>query len=346
MTNIVSYQASNLPAALQQRIAQLNTGNTLAALGGKGEELDKISIKAGRFRVKQAGMDEVVLNQLHLDAVIVFANPHSSRAYYTKTYDPNAEDQSPDCASSNGYGPDAGVKNPQSNQCATCPQAVWGSKISPRGSKIKACGDSQRIAVLPIDPTTNNFFVVDGKPKAFQMSVPAASMKSLGQFAKTLAQQGLPLEIVLARLTFDSSAEFPKLDFTFTAVLQEQAATYILDYIDANKEKLNELVGANLKVAQAPQQVQQIVAPATPAPVVQQPAQTVQPTQVQATPNFGSAPISQPMQPAPVLQPAAAPVAATPNFAPAPAPQMQAAPQPTVAAAPASLLNALQGVMS
>lgn len=338
MTNIVTFQASNLPAALQQRIAQLNTGNTLAALGGGGEEIDRISIKAGRFRVKQAGMDEVVLNQLHLDAVIVFANPHSSRAYYTKTYDPNAEDQSPDCASSNGYGPDAGVKNPQSNQCATCPQSVWGSKISPRGSKIKACGDSQRIAVLPIDPTTNNFFVVDGKPKAFQMSVPAASMKSLGQFAKTLAQQGLPLEIVLARLTFDSSAEFPKLDFTFTAVLQEQAATYILDYIDANKDKLNELVGANLKAGNnAP--VAQIAAPVAAAP------------QVQATPNLAPAPSAAPVQPTimsiaqvPAVQPA--PVVATPNFTPAPAPQMQPAPQPTVAAAPASLLSALQGVMS
>lgn len=317
MTQMVAFSGSNLPAALQSRLAQFNTGNVLANLGGQAEELDKISIKAGRFRIKQAGMDEVVLNQLHLDAVIVFANQHPSHAYYSKTYDPNAEDQSPDCASSNGYGPDVGVKNPQSAQCATCPQAVWGSKISPRGAKIKACSDSQRIAVLPIDPSTNNFFMVDGKPKAFGMSVPAASMKSLGQFAKTLAQQGLPLEIVMARLTFDANAEFPKLEFAFTSVLPEQAAVYILDFVEQNNEHLKKLVGANIAAAQNVQPV----APAAPVQVA--PVQTPAPAPVAAAP-----------QPTPNFNIAAAPQAA---------PVMQ--PAPTVGAAPASLLSALQNVM-
>jgi len=324
---MVAFSGANLPAALQQRLAQFNAGNVLANLGG-AVELDRISIKAGRFRIKQSGMDEVVLNQLHLDGVIVLANPHTSKAYYSKTYDPNAEDQSPDCASSNGYGPDEGVKNPQSAQCATCPQAVWGSKISPRGAKIKACGDSQRIAFLPIDPSTNNFFMVDGKPKAFSMSIPAASMKALGTFAKTLSQQGLPLEIVLTRLSFDASAEFPKLEFAFGSVLPEQAAVYILDYIEQNKDKLNELVGANIKAAQNVQPAQPQAATPQSAPVVE-------------------APQVAPVSPAPVapVMPAAAPA---PNFAPqqatAPAPA-PVAPAPTVSAAPASLLSALQGVM-
>ena len=323
---MVAFSGSNLPAALQQRLAQFNTGNVLANLGG-AIELDRISIKAGRFRIKQSGMDEVVLNQLHLDGVIVFANPHTSKAYYSKTYDPNAEDQSPDCASSNGFGPDEGVKNPQSAQCATCPQAVWGSKISPRGAKIKACGDSQRIAFLPIDPSTNNFFMADGKPKSFSMSIPAASMKALGTFAKTLAQQGLPLEIALTRLTFDANAEFPKLEFVFNSVLPEQAAVYILDYIEQNKDKLNELVGANIKAAKGVQSVQAQPAAPVAAPVVQAP----QVAQVQVAP---VAPVSQP-------------VASAPNFAPTqPTPAPAAvAPAPTVSAAPASLLSALQGVM-
>ena len=324
---MVAFSGANLPAALQQRLAQFNAGNVLANLGG-AVELDRISIKAGRFRIKQSGMDEVVLNQLHLDGVIVLANSHTSKAYYSKTYDPNAEDQSPDCASSNGYGPDEGVKNPQSAQCATCPQAVWGSKISPRGAKIKACGDSQRIAFLPIDPSTNNFFMVDGKPKAFSMSIPAASMKALGTFAKTLSQQGLPLEIVLTRLSFDANAEFPKLEFAFGLVLPEQAAVYILDYIEQNKDKLNELVGANIKAAQNVQPAQPQAAAPVSAPAVE-------------------APQVAPVSPAPVapVMPAAAPA---PNFAPqqvaAPAP-VPVAPAPTVSAAPASLLSALQGVM-
>lgn len=329
MTQIVQFQASNLPAALQQRLAQFNVAASLSALSGGGAEIDRISVKGSRFRIQQVGMDEVVLNQLHLDGVIVFANPHVSKAFYSKTYDPNAEDQSPDCASSNGFGPDAGVKNPQSNQCATCPQNVWGSKISPRGAKIKACSDAQRIAFLPIDPSTNNFFMVDGKPKAFAMNIPAASMKALGTFAKTLAQRGLPLEIALTRITFDPNAEFPKMEFAFNAVLPDQAAVYILDYIDQNKDRLNELVGAD-KVAGAAPAVQP-----TQAPVVQQ--QVAQPVAQPAPTTFEAQAAPTPiMQAAPVLQPA-------------PAPVMQAAPAvqpaPTVQAAPNSLLNALQGAM-
>ncbi len=339
MSNIISFQASNLPATLQARLAQFNAGNVLSNLGGS-EELDKISIKAGRFRVKQAGMEEVVLQQLFMDCVIVFANAHVSKAYYTKTYDPSAEDQSPSCASSNGYGPDAGVKEPQSSNCATCAQNVWGSRISPRGSKIKACGDSQRIAVLPIDPSSNNFFMVDGKPKAFGMSVPAASMKALGQFAKTLAQQGVPLEIALARLTFDSSAEFPKLQFAFNSVLPEQAAIYILDFVEQNNDHLKKLVGADIAVAQnvqvaQPQQQAPVQAQMAQAPQVQQPMQAAAPApQVAPVPSFGVAPQPAAVAPTPVVQ--AAPAVAAP---------VMAAPAPSIAAAPNGLLNALQGVM-
>lgn len=332
MTQIVQFQASNLPAALQQRLAQFNVASSLSALSGGGAEIDRISVKGSRFRIQQVGMDEVVLNQLHLDGVIVYANPHVTKAYYSKTYDPNAEDQSPDCASSNGFGPDAGVKNPQSNQCATCPQNVWGSKVSPRGAKIKACSDAQRIAFLPIDPSTNNFFMVDGKPKAFAMNIPAASMKALGIFAKTLNQRGLPLEITLARITFDPNAEFPKMEFAFNAVLPEQAAVYILDYIEQSKDRLNELVGAD-KVAGAPQVAQ-------PVAQVQQPAAPVQqvPVQPQVAPTF-----AQPTPQQPTIMEAPAPVMTQA----APSPIMQAAPavQPTIQAAPNSLLNALQGAM-
>ena len=37
---------------------------------------------------------------------------------------------------------------PQSATCAECPQAVWGSKISPQGSKIPACSTVKKVAVL------------------------------------------------------------------------------------------------------------------------------------------------------------------------------------------------------
>jgi hypothetical protein len=335
---IVAFQASNLPAALQARLASFNTASVLANLGG-GVELDRISIRGGRFRINQAGMDEVVLQQLHIDGVFVFANPNLSKSFYTKAYDKDAEDKSPDCASSNGIGPDVGVKNPQSQRCATCPQAIWGSKISQSGKKVKACGDSQRMAFLPIDPSTNNFFMTDGKPKAFGLSIPAGSLKNLGAYVKTLSSKGLPVEIVLTRLTFDESADGQRLNFIFNAQLPEQAMVYIADYIDGNTDKLKELVGANIRpmenvqVAQAPAVVPQVQV-AAPAPVQQVQVPPV-PTQLDAGPS-----IAVPQFGFGVAAPATSPVV-QPAVAPAPTTQ----PAPAISAAPAALLNALQGVM-
>lgn len=338
-TQVTTFQAANLPAALQQRLAQFNTGSILSNLGG-GAQVDKISIRAGRFRIAQVGCEEVVLQQLHLDGVIVYANPHTNHAFYTTAYDKDAEDQSPTCASSNGYGPDAGVKSPQSQQCATCPQAVWGSKISPSGKKIKACSDSQLIGFMPIDPTTNNFFMVDGKPKVFRISVPAGSLKNLGSYAKTLAQRGFPLEIVLTRITFDESADGQRLVFAFNAALPEQAAIYILDYIDQNKDHLDTVVASNIKAAQnvqVPVQTQAAVQSLPQQSMVQnvQPeVSTLAPVQTQpsATPNFSFAP-----------QPAAQPAPAMNFGQPAQQPTMQ--PAPVISNAPQALVAALQNVM-
>lgn len=347
--SVVQFQSSNLPATLQARLSAFTTSSILSSLGASAQ-VDKISIRGGRFRIAQVGMDEVALSQLHLDGVIVYANPNVNHAFYTKAYNKDELDQAPDCASSNGYGPDAGVKSPQSQQCATCPQAIWGSKISPAGKKIKACSESQLIGFIPIDPTTNNFFMVDGEPKVFRISVPAGSLKNLGSYAKTLAQRGFPLEIVLTRITFDESADGQRLVFAFNAALPEQAAVYILDYIDQNKDMLDTVVASNIKAAQnvqvqqsvATQAAAQIPGAQVQAPIQQaQVGQVVQPqpavqTQPSATPNFSFAP-------QPAAQPAPAMNFGQPAQQAAQAPTMQ--PAPAIGNAPQALMAALQNVM-
>jgi hypothetical protein len=125
------------------------------------------------------------------------------------------------------------------------------------------------------------------------------------------------------------------LNFIFNAQLPEQAMIYIADYIDGNTDKLKELVGANIRpmenvqVTQAQLPVQPVQAPA-PAPLQQVQVPPVQAQQAPASsigvPQFGfgvAAPVEQPaVAQAPVTQPA-----------------------PAISAAPAALLNALQGVM-
>jgi hypothetical protein len=83
-----------------------------------------------------------------LDVVLLKANPQLSKLYYSKAY-AEGDDGAPDCSSANGITPDSGVPNPQSASCAGCPQNVWGSKITPQGTKTKACADMRRLAVVP-----------------------------------------------------------------------------------------------------------------------------------------------------------------------------------------------------
>ena len=82
--------SGNMPAFAQSgRGADLNKE---AAAGTGGEGINRISLKQSRFRLIVGGEQVSVIQEPHMDVVIVRANPGVSRAYYTKKYDPGADD--------------------------------------------------------------------------------------------------------------------------------------------------------------------------------------------------------------------------------------------------------------
>jgi hypothetical protein len=217
--------------------------------GTSGGSVPRISIRAGRFRIID-GDAETVLPETELSVMILKSNPALIKTYYANNYDPNADNTSPDCFSYDGVRPDASVVTPQSDACASCPMAAWGSKISPTGAKIKACSDSKRLAVVAAS---------DPGGKAYQLSIPAASLKPLGKYIQTLAQHGIDMDIVKTIVYFDLEADFPRLLFRYGSWIEDHEAAAMAYKLENDSAELDNLVGLGMASPAA--------SPALPAPV-------------------------------------------------------------------------------
>lgn len=207
-----------IPAHLANRVGQPSALSTSITGGiGGGDFGPRISIKGSRFRIVKDGA-ETVLPVLELDVVIVGANPQLSKTWYEKKWDPNDEPEAPDCSSLDGLRPQADSPNPQSEICATCKWNAWGSRVTDAGQKLKACGDTKRLAVVPAN---------DPNGPVYLLSVTPAALKGLNQFQKELQLRGIAPEIVKTRIGFDSTASFPKLTFGFGGFLDEATQTTV-----------------------------------------------------------------------------------------------------------------------
>lgn len=206
MSLVPTNQNMNLPAYLVSLRSSLGLGANIAggiSLGG--ESHPRISIRQNRFRLVEKDGTEEVWDDLSIHLVILDSNPNVSKRYYAKAYDPTAtEPVAPDCSSDNGKTPNAGVPSPQATNCASCAHNVWGSKITPSGKATKACGDSKRLAVVLAEE-------IEGT--VYELSVPGASLKDLAEVATKLENSGIPVYAVIFKVTFDATAQFPKLSF-------------------------------------------------------------------------------------------------------------------------------------
>lgn len=145
-----------------------------------------------------------------IEVVIVKANDMLSKVYYKSGYVEGA-DTKPDCYSHNGISPEADAVSPQSAKCATCEHNVWGSRITDNGKKGKSCADSRRLAVAPIGNLDD----------VMLLRVPAASLRDLAEYSKSLSARGIPYFAVRTKIGFDVSVAHPKLTFKAMGFLEE-----------------------------------------------------------------------------------------------------------------------------
>ncbi len=269
----MSNMIANVPAHIAARIAarqQAGTKSSVAsAIVNDGVSIPRISIRAGRYRLNEEGVETTV--GVTLDTIIVGANPRVSKVFYAKAFDASAENVRPDCWSNDGLKADASIDAPVHTGCADCPNNVLGSKILPSGAKSKMCADQRHLAVVAAaDPT-----------KVYSLTVPVSGMKALREYFKELGNYGIGPEEVVTELGFDDAASFPKITFKQKGYVPEKAIGRVDNLLASDPVKVATRQMAPTAAApalQAPKAQTTIAAPAVddayeeeaaaPAPVV------------------------------------------------------------------------------
>lgn len=98
------------------------------------------------IRVNQDTNEEEPLPMVSV--VILDHNKQRSRAFYEGNFE-EGKNAAPKCYSSDGVKPDGSVKEPCAATCASCPNAVKGSKITENGKQTTLCAPFKRVAVVP-----------------------------------------------------------------------------------------------------------------------------------------------------------------------------------------------------
>lgn len=226
-----------LPAHLTARIGQSSALGDIT--GGIASGFKRISIRGSRWRIKD-GKTETVLPSHTLRAVIVGASPNTSKLFYKGTYDPDADNKAPDCYSADGIRPAADAVDPQAQQCATCEQNQWGSKVTEGGKKMKACADQKKLAIIAADDDSQD-------PDVYGFTVTPAALTSFKHYADLLASKGFPPELVITEMSFDTDAAYPKAEFKFGGFVEEHMVPVIDGLIDT--PHVNEIIGKSTQMA-------------------------------------------------------------------------------------------------
>lgn len=176
-----------------------------------------------------------------VNLVILDHNKSRSRAFYEGAFE-EGKNSSPRCYSGDGVTPDASVKEPCAATCATCPNAVKGSKITENGKQSTLCSPFKRVAVVP---SAN----IGAHPamllRLAQTSVwdkdngenEAKGWYAWDQYLDMLRARGAKhTAVVETRVKFDMRMAYPKLLFSASRWMNPDEAAQIKQML-ADKEK-------------------------------------------------------------------------------------------------------------
>jgi len=165
-----------------------------------------------------------------IEVVILKAPNHLSKTWYKDQFSEGST-AAPDCASSNGETPDAGVPHKQADACLTCKWNAFGSRPAQPGQtqvyKGKACSDTKRLAVVPLGDIMNEQF---GGP--LLLRCPPASLSDLVNFSNLLKQIGYPYYAIGVKIGFDTTVAYPKFIFKPIRPLTDAEGKMVLEMRD------------------------------------------------------------------------------------------------------------------
>jgi hypothetical protein len=237
--DMVAFAASKLPAHLAGKAKTDNVFANAVSAGG----FPIISIKGKVFHVQRGDDKTLVTNGVEgepaasLEAIIVGVNPNKSKLYYDSGYEEGSVAK-PTCYSNDGLAPNADAENPQAKKCAVCPHNQWGSRITDNGGKGKACGDSMRLAISPPDQLNDPMLI----------RVPAASLKTLGQYGAQLAKRGVEPHHVLTKIGFDYNVAHPALTFKAMRFVEADELAQVEAVLLEESETIGQITGTGNSV--------------------------------------------------------------------------------------------------
>ncbi len=229
-TNQVTLFQQETSAQLDPRFQPLAKAGVADDLGdGIRGSYGIVGIKAGKFRLKFQGSEQVLMQAdgispvAYIDVVIIKANGFLNKQYFEGKYVEGAN-AAPVCYSLDGVKPSDASTTKQALSCALCPKNQFGSLIGENGVKQKACRDTKKLAVVPLADIRN---ATMGGAMLFR--VPPSSLKGLSKMAEALKGRGYPYNSVAVRIAFDQDASHPKPTFTALRPLAGEEVDAVLE---------------------------------------------------------------------------------------------------------------------
>jgi hypothetical protein len=162
-----------------------------------------ISTKGKVFTLPDGSADNGPLSCVILDWV-------SANTYFEGIYNPK-DIQPPACFAIGRIvtelEPSDKVPKKQNDTCAGCEQNEWAS--DPQGGKGKACKNTRRLLVAPVDADENS--------QPWVLSVSPTGLKHFDKYVNTLGDTGVhPIEVI-TEISFEASEAYPSLRFKVLA---------------------------------------------------------------------------------------------------------------------------------
>jgi len=190
---------------------------TKALAGGGGGGSKRISMRGGVFRLIVNG-EEIAKNESRgMNVVIVNGAPKVGRTYYAGAYDPK-KSAPPDCWSADGEKPHENSANPQSKNCADCPQNIKGSGAG--GGR--ACRFKQRLAVVLEGDVGGDVYGIELPATSIFGNSTDLNKMPFQQYAKYVGAQGKNINTLVTEMRLDSDSDTPKLTFKPVKFLSQE----------------------------------------------------------------------------------------------------------------------------
>ena len=264
MSDMVAIKSGGLPAHLQGKTKTNNLFAAAVTVGG----FPVISIKGKVFHIQRGDERELVTKTgtddepaSALEVVILSVNPNKSKVFYNSGFVEGSVAK-PTCYSNDGLAPASDAEEPQSKKCNVCPHNQWGSRITENGGKGKACGDSMRLCVAPAGMINDPML----------LRVPAATLKTLGQYGSQLSKRGVEPQYVVTKVGFDYNVAHPALTFKAMRFVEEEELATVESTLNDEADIIDQITG----VADKPSISVEPVAESAPAPAAEPVAKPVE----------------------------------------------------------------------